>query len=119
MLIVQPRLWGRGVHILKTAKSTRLDISYSGNDGDEELGAVGVGSCISHAHHKWTVMFEHWVELILKLSPPDGLPTSASASGVSCLDHELLYYTMEDVTIEVTIICMYTEVLHSLWTAAQ
>lgn len=49
--------------------------AYCGNYCDEELRAISVGSCIGHAHYKRPVMFEHWMQLVLKLSPPNGLPT--------------------------------------------
>ena len=47
-------------------------------------------------------------------SQPFTLPTS----GVSCLNHELLDHSVEDVAIVVAITGMDTEVLHRLRTTA-
>lgn len=64
--------------------------AYSGHDSDEKLRAVGGGACIGHAECVWAVVSQRRVELVLKLSSPDALPTHACACGVSCLDHEAL-----------------------------
>ena len=60
-------------------------------------------------------MFEHGVELVIKVTPPYALTATASPSGVSCLHHELLYHTVENVAIVVAITCMNTEVFNGLW----
>ena len=51
---------------------THMYISYthSGYDSDEELGAICVGSCISHAESIGSIVLQLRVELIFKLSSP-------------------------------------------------
>lgn len=64
--------------------------AYCGHHGDEKLRAVGGGAGVGHAERVWAVVSQRRVELVLKLSSPDALPTHARACGVSCLDHEAL-----------------------------
>lgn len=64
--------------------------AYCGHNSDEKLRAVGGGACIGHTERVRAVVSQRRVELILKLSSPDALPTHARACGVSCLDHEAL-----------------------------
>uniref|UniRef100_A0A3Q3WJT3 Uncharacterized protein n=1 Tax=Mola mola TaxID=94237 RepID=A0A3Q3WJT3_MOLML len=46
----------------------------------EELGAVGVGPCVSHGQHAWPIVPQFEV-LISKLLPIDGFASSAIVSG--------------------------------------
>lgn len=65
--------------------------TYSGNNRDEKLWAVGAGAGVGHAQRVRAVVSQRGVELILKFSSPDALSSHACACGVSCLDHKALH----------------------------
>lgn len=73
-----------------------LAIEPGGDDGgDEELGAVGVGTAVGHGEEAGLGVTEVEV-LISKLVAVDGLAASAVAAGeVTTLDHEVLDDTVE------------------------
>ena len=80
------------VHALDDlAKDDVLAIEPAGDDGgDEELGAVGVGTAVGHGEEAGLGVAE-LVVLICELVAVDGLAASAVAAGeVTALDHEVL-----------------------------
>ena len=60
------------VSTLSMYTCTHMYISYthSGYDSDEELGAICVWSCVSHAESVGSIVLQLRVELIFKLSSP-------------------------------------------------
>jgi len=77
-----------------------LAVEPGGDDGgDEELGAVGVGSCVGHGEETGLGVAEGEV-LISKLAAVDGLTASAVAAGeVTTLEHELGDHTVESAAL--------------------
>lgn len=61
--------------------STRSVETYRGDTGDEELGPIGIRASIGHTECVGPVMTELRVELVLKLSSPDGF----SSSTITCV----------------------------------
>ena len=51
--------------------------TYRWYDSDEELRAVCVRSCISHAYCKWSIVSQVSMKLVFKLTTPDRFPSSA------------------------------------------
>ena len=73
---------------------------WSGGDGDEELGAVGVGSSIGHGECSRSTVLDLEV-LVFKLGAVDGLTSGAVSVGeVTALEHELRYNSVEDGALE-------------------
>ena len=76
---------------LKTDRHTAATPSpHRGNDGDEELGAVGSRASVGHAEGVGPVVTQRGMELVLKLPSPDALSSHPCSCGVPCLDHEAL-----------------------------
>lgn len=70
------------------------------HSGDEELGAVGVGTSVSHGEETRASVLELEV-LISELVAVDGFSTSAvEASEVTTLKHEVLDDAVEDGALE-------------------
>jgi len=77
-----------------------LAVEPGGDDsGDEELGAVGVGTGVGHGKKTGLGVVELEV-LISELVAVDGLATSAVAAGeVTTLEHELGDHTVESAAL--------------------
>lgn len=65
-------------------------MTHCGNNGDEELRAVGARPAVGHAECVRTIVSQRGVKLVLELSSPDALAPHAGAGGVSGLNHEAL-----------------------------
>lgn len=62
---------------------------WAWDSGDEELGTIGVWSCVGHRQHAWFVVLEHKV-FVVEFVTVDGFATSSVSTGeVASLDHEL------------------------------
>lgn len=83
---------------------------WTWDDGNEELGAICIGTSVCHRQQVRFVMLETGMELILELASPDGLPASPCSSRVSCLDHELPDHPVEYVPIIIAVFRMNTKV---------
>lgn len=80
----------------------------SDDGGDEELGAVGVGTGVGHGEETGLVMAKLEV-LIGKLGTVDGLATSAVVVGeVTALEHELGDDTVENAALVVQTVTLLT-----------
>ena len=93
--------------------------SYCGHNSDEELRSICVGASVGHAHHKRTIVFQHRMEFVFKFATPNALSSSPCTCGVTSLNHKLLYHTVEDMSIVVTVIRVDTEVFHCLGAATE
>jgi len=101
------------------AKDNVLAIQPGSDDGgDEELGAVGVGTCVGHGQETRSGVL-HLEVLVCEFLAVDGLATSAIAtSEVSTLQHELRNDAVELATLVSEALLASaesTEVLGSLW----
>ena len=96
-----------------------LSVEPRGGDcGNEELGAVSIGTCVGHGKQSGLGMF--FVEvLILEFFSVDGLASGSVEVGeVSALEHELRNDSVEDgVQIAVSFLssAQCPEVLSCLW----
>lgn len=88
------------------------------NSSDKELGSVGVGSSIGHAHDAWSGVLESKV-LIFEFITVNGLSTSAIVvCKITSLAHEVGDDAMECgalVSIALLAGAQGTEVFASLW----
>jgi len=57
----------------------RTPKAHRGADGDEELGAVGVGPGVGHAERVGLVVAQRVVELVVEVVAPDALAAHAGA----------------------------------------
>jgi len=107
------------VLICNLTKDDVLAIQPGSDDGgDEELRAVGVGTCVGHGQETRSGML-HLEVLVCEFLAVDRLATSAVTTGeVSTLQHELRNDTVELATLVAKALLASaesTEVLGSLW----
>lgn len=74
---------------MKRSATTR-DVTRSDDQTHEELRSVGVGSRVGHSEDSSTREPKVRVNLISELVSVDGSSSSASACGITGLDHEIL-----------------------------
>ena len=66
--------------------------------GNEELGTVGIWSCVGHRKDAWLIVLKKWLALTLKLV---ARTTHAGTSGVTPLDHKVGDHAVEyDAIVE-------------------
>lgn len=128
VLAVQPRLHPA---LVSSRKEEGGREENGGDDGDEELGGVGVGAGVGHGDGVGDVVLEVRRELVRKLFPPNGLapvtlpchlplfsrpsgPQEARmrTRGIPRLAHEALDDAVEDVPVVVAPPSVGAEVLH-------
>ena len=85
-------------------------------DGDKELTAVCVLSCIGHGQNTRTIVTQIMMELVLEFSSPDTGSTSSIAHGISSLDDKALHDAMEGETVVVFVPAVDHKVLDCLGT---
>ena len=70
----------------------------SGNEGDEELGSVGVGTSISHGKETSLCVLVHEAFIIEAVAVDRFAATTVICSEITTLSHELRNNTVEAVT---------------------
>ena len=86
-----------------------------GSQGDEELAAIGVGTCIRHGQNAGAGVLELLFDLVLELGAKDAVPATASASGVSPLNHEVLDDAVEPHAVVVAAAAELREIQARFW----
>jgi hypothetical protein len=82
--------------------------------GDEELAAIGVRSCVCHAENAGTAVLQTWMNLVFELLAVDGFAATPGARRVSTLDHEVGYDAVKNLIIVVAALGKTREVLACL-----
>lgn len=71
------------------------------SEGDKELRAIGIGSCVGHAENASAGVLEGRVDLVSELVTVDGGAASAGAGRIAALDHEVGNDAVEDGAVVV------------------
>lgn len=103
------------IHKMSSVYSVKND-SYTWNDSDEKLWAVGIWTGVGHREHIRLVVFEIRVEFVFEVAAPNRRAASAVSLWIACLYHELFDYSMEDVAVVVAVARVNCEVLNALRT---
>ena len=80
--------------------------------GDEELAAVGAGSCIGHRKDAGAIVLQGRVKFIGETIT--GVAHTC-ASRISALDHEVRDHTVEDGIVIESLAGQENKVIHSFW----
>ena len=86
--------WEDRVNETYSAKDSMLVVQPgSGDRGNEELAAIGVGAGVGHTQGEGAVMPQAAVKLVLELSSPDGCPSCAITCKDSGIDNQTGWLT--------------------------
>ena len=100
----------------------------SGDEAEEELGAVGVGSSVGHGEDTSTLVLVYEVLIGESLSVDGGSTSSVSGGEITSLSHELRNDSVESASLEVESLTLWSaalltcaessEVLRGLWSVS-
>ena len=100
----------------------------SGDEAEEELGAVGVGSSVGHREDTSTRVLVYEVLIGESLSVDGGSTSSVSGGEITSLSHELRNDSVESASLEVESLTLWgaalltcaesSEVLRGLWSVS-
>ena len=78
--------------------------------GNEELTAIGAWSCVRHRQQSWPIKGVGAHALVFKIFTPNRFATTARASWIATLDHELFDNTVKNDAVVIAVFGMSTKV---------